>query len=286
MVSVAVLLPLILFQADPSDTKEQTQRWMAFYATTAGEYKIYLDGDEEMPLEFAAESILRYTNPERERGQHGAVFVWKHQGRPEAIGTIWSIRNRQDATQRRTAHELHSLSLSPLRAEHPEITGLGQNGKVPQWRVNEAGIKLSDIPDAPAASTSKPSRLVQMRRLASRFNGVSIARDGSANQLRLLSQPLMRYASPAAGVVDGALFAMVLGTDPELLLMIERRQVDGIPTWQFAAARCTGVPLRLHMNKKIVWQCEKARTWVGNRPYFFCVGVSQHDAKQPEQGGE
>ena len=33
--------------------------------------------------------------------------------------------------------------------------------------------------------------------------------------------PLTRYRSPAARVIDGALFALVLGTDPELLLMIE-----------------------------------------------------------------
>jgi hypothetical protein len=286
MYSAAALLTILLLHAEPGDDKGQMQRWMAFYANAAGEYKVYLGDDEEAPLEFNPVSILQYTNPERERGQHGAVFVWTYRGRPEAIGTIWSIRNRKDSTKRRTAHEFHSLSSSPLWSEHPKIIGLGGKGKMPQWRPNQAGIELSSIPGAPQASTSKSARLAQMRSLARGFDAIAIGNDGRESQLRLLPKPLVRYESEPSGVVDGALFTMVLGTDPELLLLIELRQVNGTPTWQFAAARSTGLPLRLRLRERTVWQCEKAQTWVGNQPYFFCVGVSEHDADQPAQRKE
>lgn len=279
MHSLIISLPLLLLQADALDDQEQLQRWLKFYAQAASAYQIVrVDGQQETPLVLHPTNLLQYTNAERERGQHGAVFVWTCQGRPEAIGTIWSIRHRTDPTKRRTAHELHSLSLSPLRSVHPEVTRLGNQGKMPQWRPVKAGIAFTQFARAPDPSPSATVRRAQMRTLARGFDAVLVDRQERDVALRLLPKPLFRYASEQADVVDGALFAMVNGTDPELFVMIETRNVNGRPHWHFAACRCTGRPLRLKLSGQTVWQCERAPTWDGKQPYFFCVGVTEHDA--------
>jgi hypothetical protein len=55
-----------------------------------------------------------------------------------------------------------------------------------------------------------------------------------------LSTPLYRYEKPPGDVLEGAVFAFVLGTDPELLLVLEARRDEGATVWQYALARMTG----------------------------------------------
>ena len=270
-----ILLTLFPAQVAAADDAEGMRRWGEVYAETAEEYSFSLGGPDGAPLEFRPQSILNFSNPERARGQHGSVFVWTHDGRPEAIGTIWSIRNSSDRTKRRTSHEFQSLSLSPLHSERREIKGLGRRGPVPQWRPELPGIELQSFEQAADPAASKPARLVQMRRLARQFDAVGYSGVDDEVPLRLLDQPLLRYESPAAGVLDGGLFAMVMGTDPELLLLIEARETNGSAQWQFAAARFTGKPLELRRQGEVVWQREQAPAWVGNQTYFLCVGVEQ-----------
>jgi hypothetical protein len=54
-------------------------------------------------------------------------------------------------------------------------------------------------------------------------------------------------------VVDGALFAFVLTTDPEAWLMLEtRKKKDGLE-WQFAFAPMSGYPLEGSWKEQVVW---------------------------------
>ena len=46
-------------------------------------------------------------------------------------------------------------------------------------------------------------------------------------ELRLLPKPLYRYEPKAGPVIDGAVFAFVMGTDPESLLLIEAVKSGG-----------------------------------------------------------
>jgi len=282
---LAVLIAVSLLQAEPPQAadeaagdRERVKKWMDFYAQRISEYEIFLDGDETRKLEFQKTSILQYTNPERTHGQHGAMFVWTRDGHPEAVGTIWSIRQGNDPTRRVTAHEFHSLSTGPLTSSRPQI--IGRRGVVPQWTPRDPGIQWKPLPDAPDPADSDAQRLIQMRGLAREFEASSISRqDGKEQKLRLLPQPIYRYKSASSKVIEGGLFAFVMGTDPELLLMIEARPVNGVPRWHFAAARFTGIPLRLHQQGEVVWKCENAKAWTGDNPYFLCVGVRQFDAE-------
>ena len=54
---------------------------------------------------------------------------------------------------------------------------------------------------------------------------------------RLLTVPVFRYSQPERGIVDGALFAFVRSTNPELLIVIEAQVVEGKERWIYSPAR-------------------------------------------------
>ena len=94
-----------------------------------------------------------------------------------------------------------------------------------------------------------------MRRLAQEFTGFSVDRDAKRWELRLLPTPLYRYPAAKTGVVDGALFALVstAGTDPEVLLLLEAKAIDGKMRWEFALGRFSDWELRVHRKDKEVF---------------------------------
>jgi hypothetical protein len=86
--------------------------------------------------------------------------------------------------------------------------------------------------------------------LADARGGESVARE-----LRLLNQPVYRYASEAGGVIDGGLFALVESTDPEAWLMLEAVKADGGSAWRFAVARMNadGITIRRAGHEVASW---------------------------------
>lgn len=250
--------------------------WLEFYARQASEYELSLGRAGSANLALHTPPVLQYSNPIRSTDQHGAVFLWLLDGRPEAIGSMWSSADAKAPGERVISHEFQSLSLDPIESRHPRRTG--RKGIVPDWKAKEAGITLRPISDAPIASQTKAQRLRQMRQLAAEFSAkITVSDVEGASDLRLLPQPLMRYASESAGVVDGALFAFVLATDPECLLLIELRESKGGVSWHYAAARFTDRPLILMKKEKEVWNCAKAEAYVGSHPYFLYWGVGRQN---------
>ena len=260
-------------QDDAEAEKARIKKWGEFYASEAAQYEFLLDNDSEHKLKLESPSVLQYTNPERAADQHGAIYVWTWDGRPEVIGSIWSSLPRDNVEQRTISHEFQSLSLRPVVSKHaPRV---GRNGTVPDWSPRAAGIELHVIADAPAPAAQPVARLAQMRRLVAEFSAKITLSDVEAHgNLRLLTQPLTRYSSKSAGVSDGALFAYVQATDPELILLVEARETSDGPRWHFAAARFTNRPLQLMHQDREVWSCSKAPAFVGDQTYFLYWGVS------------
>ena len=88
-----------------------------------------------------------------------------------------------------------------------------------------------------------------MRALAREFKA-SVDLEKGGTQLRLLSQPLFRYESET----DGALFAFVLTTDPEALLIIDDRPGEGGHAWHYAFARMSNHSLVAKHRDRVVWE--------------------------------
>lgn len=101
-----------------------------------------------------------------------------------------------------------------------------------------------------------------MRSLAGAFSVAATVRndDSVTRRLRGLPQPIFRYGSRDPEVLDGAIFAFVEGTEPELLLAIEARKTANGFEWQYAIGRlnsirrasCTGIGLSRAMTSPVL----------------------------------
>jgi len=229
--------------ATPSATenKELIAAALKLTKEAAEKYEFVLEGANSQP-QLAAEPVLRWSNPPA--GEiHGNVFLWTAGGRPAVVGSIF----KWFSPHTHMSHEFHSLAERPLRGkfEGKEV-----------WASNEPGLRFSAFPAAPPPAAGKPQRLLQMRELARDCTVTKRERDGSVGELRLLTQPIYRYESPQDGLIDGALFAFVQGTDPDLFLLLEARQSGGKAAWHFAAVRMNSVALNLRYNDKDLWNVD------------------------------
>ena len=94
------------------------------------------------------------------------------------------------------------------------------------WHSPRAGVEFKSVPGARAAPGWYGPRAVEPDAVAHSYAPVEKTDrdDESRQQMRLLTQPIFRYASPQAGIIDGTMFAFVQGTDPEVFLQVEARQ--------------------------------------------------------------
>jgi hypothetical protein len=238
------------------------ERLLEIYTNDAAGYTIYHDASRKERVELRREPVYVWTNPVREDGQDGAVFVWTCRGRAEVLGTIFSF----PATgPRKLYHEFHSLSLLVL-----DVQRSGTHTWT--WTPLAPGIEMAPITGAARPGRSAPQRLSQMRALTRDFSASTKDSKERRWELRLLPQPLYRYESTDPDVLDGAVFAFVTsaGTDPEALLVIEARKAaatDG-PIWYYAVARFTDLNLWVRRKGKEVYSAPIV-------PY----GLTQQDPK-------
>lgn len=227
------------------------------FKKAAGRYRITLEGESPQALALVTEPVLRWTNPLRKTSD-GSVFLWLAGGRPEVVASFYRYGSPREETE---DHEFQSLATAPLTAT--------RDGQV-VWSPPGAGVVLAPVLGAPAPADSPAARLRQMRALAREFKAFFDLPE-NRSELRQLTQPLYRYEPKRPDLVDGAIFAYVQTTDPEVLLLIEARRGrgDAPPAWQFALARMSMVNLRAEHKGREVWKVD----WVDDlespgKPYL------------------
>ena len=122
-----------------------------------------------------------------------------------------------------------------------------------EWSPVRGGVEFRPIPGAAAPADTPARRLRQMRAMASEFSSSKTNRQALTRPLRLLTQPIYRHESTDPGVPDGALFAFVEGTDPEVFLLIEAHAGEAGPTWNYALARMNSVEFHATHRGREVW---------------------------------
>src|SRR5262249_52286484 len=100
---------------------------------------------------------------------------------------------------------------------------------------------------------SEAQRLVQMRTCVRSFSASITDDKGGRQELRMLPQPVFRYRDGSNDSSDGGLFVFARSPNPEVLLLIETRPIDGVSRWHFAPARMTGRDCELRLSDEIVW---------------------------------
>lgn len=225
---------------DDAVKKEESARRLDVMKKTVGGVEMTIGRSGSEKLTRVDEPIQRWSNP-LVRIVDATVFLWTRDGRPAVVSQV------ADVTDEGVWQEFQSLTTEPL---------LGTRDGQRYWTPATAGIKWERAPTTEAPAATPELRRVQMRKIAERFRVADLFEFKEPNQLRLLATPLYRYSAPKAGVRDGALFSYALGTDPEVLLLIEAQQEGDAESWQVAFARLTGFACRAILDDKEVWSCK------------------------------
>ena len=256
---------LLAQKSDQEVQKEQREKWSKFYLKMAKSYEISVqDEKEDVALELVATPVLRWQNPIRPE-THGECFVWIRDGRPEAVASLFSYPRNGF---RRVAHAFNSISEGTLTADRNDRQF---------WRVPaHQSVKMIPVPMSPNVAAKPTLRLAQMRSIMRGFTAfVGGGGVEEKRELRLLTTPLYRYPQSDSSQRDGALFAFAMGTDPEVLLLIESREEDSMRKWYFLPMRHTYISLQVLFKGNEVWSYERGDP--------MATYLSQHGIdRQPE----
>ena len=218
----------IALSSDAQDDQETGGTSVADERAAASEEASELLAELTCHLDSAAtadvlpESVLNWSNPDVGR-VYGDVFLWVEEGRPVAAASIYRWFHPYDSL----TIEFSSMSGEQVSVDQRDET---------IWHARDGGITWTALKNSRPPASSRNLRLTQFKQIARRFSAELVdARtddDGVERTLRLLPQPIYRYPESASGA-DGAVFAMVIGTDPELLIVVESDERD----WRYSVVR-------------------------------------------------
>lgn len=246
MAAVLILFSNLLVQPDEKGTAEdprQIAEALRITSEAAAKYEFALLGDKT-PFVLRPEPILRWSNPSQ-GSIFGNVFLWTDGDRPAVVGSL----HQWFSPFTHMSHEFHALTTEPL---------VGKRSGRQVWTTSGPGVQFHPVPQAPDPAQAITTRLVQMRQIARGFTATKRERNETAVQeLRLLPRPVYRYKSERLEVVDGALFAFVQGTDPELFLWLEARTEGESVRWSYALLRMNSIALKVQYADADVWSAEE-----------------------------
>lgn len=173
-------------------------------------------------IERVENPVLRYTEPARADCQ-GTMWIWGPKGRPAAVLEMIRHSGREDLFC------FHATTDDPIKL----TAKTGQT-----WTPKSSDLKFRPLPDAPQPADSPAGRFRQMKAFARQFSSHEFW-DNARHEMRVLPVPLHRYQDRDRQLLDGAIFAIALGTHPEATLFLEAvHPVDEAQSiWQFAVGR-------------------------------------------------
>jgi hypothetical protein len=209
-------------------------------------------------LETPRESVLKWTNPFAGR-VYGNTYVWLQDGRPAAASCMF----RYFDPFRSFNGELVALAGTKLAAKRDDAV---------MWHPKDEW-KWQPIPGAAVPAATAAQRLIQMRALAGEFTVEILdtrnVPKGEDQTPRLLPRPLYRYDAERTRTLDGALYAFVLGTDPELLVLLECDTAAARPEWRFGVGRMNRYLIRLKRKGETMWEGPAIRDNGPDDAYLF-----------------
>jgi hypothetical protein len=254
----ALLLTSALGQAQDAPRDADGPKFVADVQGLLTEYRVLRNADEAKPAALEKEPVLKYSS-DLSGSFVGLVFVWTADNRPEAISTVFKASR---SSGKALEHEMLSLSAGKLSA---------RRGDRAVWSPAGPGVEFKPIPGAPKPADTPALRANQMRALSREFTArTSIPSDPRpATELRLLARPIFRHPGPGKETLDGAIFAFVEATDPEILLLIEARRTKEGHEWCFAAARMSALSLIVRHKEEEVWSVPNCWARIRERDAAF-----------------
>jgi hypothetical protein len=256
LLAFAIAVSPGLIRADDAAPEPKTLREFMDFATKW--YEIYPDTEAKEPAQTLV--ALRWANNTR-GSEDGMTLLYIHEGRPLAAACVYPWAKRLE-------HDFESLSRGKIIAKREDAV---------VWQPQQAGVTFADVPGAPAPDQTKTQRLRQMKGLAEKFKATMLGwkvDSTDREELRLLSRPLYRYEPKEGGdLIDGAVFAFVMGTDPEVILLLEAVKDKDAAKWQYAFARRTSGELEARLGEAVVWKAARFPTQNDQRLPHFTRGA-------------
>jgi hypothetical protein len=216
-----------------------------FMKSEVGGYRLAMPDDRGKPFRLKTEPVFRLGKQNSDNVTDGAIFLWTDDdGRPAAAVQAFQIRDSYYPNGL-WIHEFTSLSRTPLIAE--------RDGQA-VWRPTKAGVQFERLNDADAPAATAVLRTRQMNDFARRFRAADDFKKKGWSDLRLLAKPLYRYGGEKSSVIDGAVFAFVLGTDTEVLLILEATPGKDSNQWHYALAPMSVFALKCSYQGASVWE--------------------------------
>jgi hypothetical protein len=239
-----VLIVLTAARAEETDAERDAQRATAKRIARSLELKV---GEAGQPMAVEAEPLLRYTDATRKQDE-AALWVWGKTGRPAAILAMEFYPKPPRGP--RWLYEIASLSDQRITVTRRSEVN---------WTAEKPGLDLKELPQGGTPAEQAPRRLAQMRQLLRRFSVRESAVVEGALELRPMTSPLRRYDDAGTGLIDGAIFAFVNGTNPEVFVLLEAHAASGGPSvWKYSLAQMTGGEVVVGLDGKDVWKRTEA----------------------------
>jgi hypothetical protein len=226
LAAVVCWVPLCAID-EPEKDQEEARRAQGLknMQRAAAQYALSSTDTPKRSFKFHETPYLRSSNPIGD-SKDGVLFLWTDHGRPQAVLKLYTFDNKN------YTHAWLSLS---------ESTFVGERDNHVFWNPTEAGIKWREILDAPRPAEMAAERLRQMKMLSAKFSATytALGSDGKPFELRMLTQPLIRYQTDDDFRADGALYAYVQSTAAVGLLLIESRRTQDGQSWHYAFCSLT-----------------------------------------------
>jgi hypothetical protein len=258
-----VYLALALFAQAPAggqNADDAGVERLKFMKDSIRSYELTLGTDRSAVLSLQEKPVFRLGKQSADNVVDGAIFLWTGaNGRPEVAIQVFQIKDAY-YPQGLWIHEFSSLAPSSLTAVRRGLHW---------WAPTTPGLEFKPVPGALKPAESLAQRTRQMRSLAADFRASDDFKRKGWSELRLLPTPISRYGESGTRLLDGALFAFVLGTDPEVFLFLEARPGKQSTEWQYALAPMTIFAVRGSYQGKVVWELpNRDPSWDPSKPFF------------------
>ena len=261
---------LLLFGQSLADegTERRREAMLSQMRALAAQTKIQIAGSDRQP-ELQKSPVFRYDDQPR-RFIDATIWAWTDRGRPVAFQKIEAVEYGDPAAASSSwQYCIASLSSDRITAQWPNQ---------PRFRATEPGVTFRPLDGAPEVANGNTQRKRQARELARRFSARIITSrvNDIRQQMRLLTTPLLEYADPETKEIRGAVYGLATnGTNPDLLVVLEIRDVHGTPAWHFAPARMTCGAVNLAYSDREVWQVDWVNGTEGPFPTWTFFSTSQ-----------
>ncbi len=212
----------------------------------------------EAPIDMLPNPLLTYGDAAR-NNEAGTLWAWGKSGRPVAFVELY----RNVGKDQPWVHALTMTSPELIQLKAPT----GQ-----RWTPKKSHFALRDVPGAPDVGGQPAVRLRQMKEISRRFEAHEFwDPNNSRFEMRLLVQPVHRYQDDAAKLIDGTVFVLAHGTNPEVLVQIEAHATQQPPRWSYSLARLGSAELHVSIDSKEVWTEPRTPGIVGQPvdPYWL-----------------